>query len=72
MDLLKTSQNSQGNTCVRRNFTAATLFKKETPKHVFYCEFCEIFKNTYLDENLRTAASVFYCYSWINNFKRLV
>ena len=24
---------------------------------VFFCEFCEIFRNTYFEEHLRTAAS---------------
>ena len=28
----------------------------ETPKQVFFCEFCEIFKNTYFVEHLLTAA----------------
>ena len=35
----------------------ATLFKKETPTQMFSCEYCEIFKSTYFDEHLRTAAS---------------
>ena len=32
--------------------------KKETVAQVFSCEFCEIFKNTYLKEHMRTAASI--------------
>ena len=32
--------------------------KKETLVHVFPCEFCEIFKNTFSTEHLRTTASV--------------
>ena len=35
----------------------ATLFKKETPTQIFSYEYCEIFKSTYFDEHLRTAAS---------------
>ena len=31
-------------------------YSKETPAQVFSCEFCEIFKNTYFLEHLRTAA----------------
>ena len=30
----------------------------ETPAHVFSCEYCKIFKNTYFEEHLRTTASV--------------
>ena len=30
----------------------------ETPTQVFSCEYCEIFKNTYFEEHLRTAANV--------------
>ena len=35
----------------------ATLLEKDTQAQVFSCEFCEIFKNTYLTEHLRTTAS---------------
>ena len=35
------------------------LYQKETPTEVFSCEYCEIFKNTYFEEHLQTAASVF-------------
>ena len=34
-----------------------SLFLKETPIKVFSCEYCEIFKNTYFEKNLRTTAS---------------
>ena len=27
-------------------------FIKKTPTQVFYCEYCEIFKNTYFQEHL--------------------
>ena len=50
--VLKISQNSQENTCVgvclTWNFT-----KTETPTQLFYCEFCEIFKNTFFIKHLR-------------------
>ena len=39
---------------------ACKLIKKEILAQVFPCEFCEIFKNTYFEEHLRTAASVCY------------
>ena len=35
-----------------------SFIKKEALAHVFFCEFCEIIKNTYFEEHLRTAASV--------------
>ena len=44
--------NSQENTCIEVSFL------KETPTQKFSCEFCEIFKNTFLREHLRTTASV--------------
>ena len=31
------------------------LYLKETPAQVFSCEYCQIFKNTYFEEPLRTA-----------------
>ena len=35
-----------------------TLLKK-TPTRVISCEYCEIFKNTYFEENLPTVASLY-------------
>ena len=37
-----------------------SLFNKVagTPTQVFSCEICEIFKNTYFEEHMRTTASV--------------
>ena len=32
-------------------------FKKETLAQLFFCEFCEISKNAFLPEHLRTTAS---------------
>ena len=45
-------------------FSACNFVKKETPVKMFFCEFCEIFKNIFLmTEHLRmTASSV---YLWI-------
>ena len=37
---------------------AFNFIKKETLAQVFSCEFCEIFKNTFFTEHLRTTASV--------------
>ena len=33
------------------------LYLKETPTHVFSCEYCTIFKSTYFEEHLRASAS---------------
>ena len=48
--LLKILQYSQENTSV-----AVSVL--ETPAQVLSCEICEIVKNTYFEEHLRTAAS---------------
>ena len=32
------------------------LYWKKTPTHVFWCEYCEIFRNAYFGEHLRSAA----------------
>ena len=37
---------------------AYDFIKKETPTQVFSCEICEIFKNTYFEEHLRTTDSI--------------
>ena len=42
---------------VLENFTTYNFIKKETLAHVLSCEFCEIFKNTFLTEHLWIAAS---------------
>ena len=39
----------------------------ETPTQVFYCEFCETFKNTYFEKYLRTTTSVFFIISTEGN-----
>ena len=41
-------------TVEHKNFAIFT--GKETPRQVFSCKYCEIFKNTYFEEHLRTAA----------------
>ena len=60
---LKISQHSQENICVRISFLikmqvfrAPALLKRDSNTGVF-CEHWEIFKNTYFEEHLRTAAS---------------
>ena len=49
---LKISQNSQENTCV-----GASFIKKETQTQVFFCEFCEIFKNTFFSRTTLVATT---------------
>ena len=39
------------------NTLACNFIQKETLAHVFSCEFCEIFKNTFFTEQLRATAS---------------
>ena len=46
-------------TLCQRRLRPATLFKKETLAPAFSCEFCEVFKNTFVTEHLRTSASKF-------------
>ena len=61
--LLKISQNSQENNCVRIFFLiklqaeAYNFIKKGTLTQVFYYEFWEIFKNTFFDRTPLVAAS---------------
>ena len=47
-------------TPIRSSHRACNLIKKRlpTPTQVFPCEYCEIFKKTYFEEHLPTAASV--------------
>ena len=60
---LKTSQNSQENTCTRVFFfkssstQACNFIKKETLARGFSGEFCEFFKNTFFTEHLWATAS---------------
>ena len=60
---LKISQYSQENTCAEVFFTKlqtfgpGTLLKRYSKIDIF-CEYCKIFKNTYFEVYLRTAASV--------------
>ena len=62
---LEILQNSQENSCVRVSFLiklqtlGLELYEsKETPTQVFFCEICEVFKNTFFEERLRRSASV--------------
>ena len=54
---LKISQNSQGNSCARVSFFRPTTLLKRTLAQLFYCEFCEIFKNTFFNRTPWVAAS---------------
>ena len=61
--LLEISENSQENICARVSFLIELqvwdlkLYQKETLAQVFSCEFCEISRNTFFTEHLRTTAS---------------
>ena len=54
---LETWQNLPQNTCARVSLLiklqACNFIERETLAQVFCCEFCEIFKNTFLTEHLR-------------------
>ena len=56
---------------LRQSFFFNNFIKKETLAHVFSCEFCEIFKNTFFTEYLRTTASRMaatnYCLNYIKS-----
>ena len=41
------------------------IYLKENPPQVFSCKYCEIYKNSYFEEHLRTAASalIITCYN---------
>ena len=72
---LKISLNSQEITCVtvscliKLQVLACNFIKKETLALVLSCEVCEIFKNIYFEEHLRTAdpANTILRYSHVNN-----
>ena len=55
--LLKISQYSQENTCVGASLVSleSTLLKRDSSTDTF-CEYYEIFKNTYSKEHLKTTA----------------
>ena len=44
---------------IHRKVADLQLLQKETPTHMFSSEYCKIFKNTYFEEHLLTAASDF-------------
>ena len=59
---LEILHNSQENTCARVSFLiklpqACNLIKKESLSTLFFCEFCEISKNTFSHRTLLVAAS---------------
>ena len=51
-----------GNTCARLQLQASAwnCLKKETLTREFFCEFCEIFENTFFTEQLRMIASRYF------------
>ena len=57
----KLLQHSQENKCAGVSSTRqhATRLKRDS-KQVFSCQYCEIFKKTYFEEHLRTAASLIF------------
>ena len=62
MVFLEISQNIQENACARNAFLiklqalACNFIKKESLAQAFSCVFCEISKNTFFTEHLRTTA----------------
>ena len=68
---LETLQNSQENTCARDSFfnkvvdlQHATLLKKRLWHRCFFCEFCEISKNTFFNRIHLVAASSILRETW--------
>ena len=55
MVLLEISRNSRENTCARVSFFQ--LIEKDTLAQVFYCELCEISKDTFFHRTRSVAAS---------------
>ena len=57
------SQNSKENTCasvallIKLQASVCNFIEKETLAQVFFCEFCEISKNTFFTEHLLETAS---------------
>ena len=54
---LEISQNSLENACAKVSFLIK--LQKKTVAQEFSCEFCEISKNTFFIEHLRTTASAY-------------
>ena len=55
-------RNSHGRRSIKNVFFRKTpalefLFNKVDPTQVLFCEYCKIFKDTYLEEHLRKATS---------------
>ena len=46
---------------------ADNCIRKDTPAHVFSCEFCKIFKNTFSTEDFRMSISVHYQFRFIDS-----
>ena len=52
---------------VRRSHQGCNFIKKETLAQVFSSEFCEISKNTFVTDHLRTAVSEWFYYLLTGN-----
>ena len=53
MLFLTISHNSQESTCVEsliKKVSSCKLIENKPPTHVFFCEFCQNFKNTYFEK----------------------
>ena len=70
--VLKSFANSQENTCARVSFIiklqaeACNFIKKETLAHVFSCEFCQIFKNTFFIKKHFWWLLLYYVVTWLS------
>ena len=51
--------------------SACNFIQKETLSQVLYCEFCEISKNAFFTEHLRTTASLVYLRQTHSSFLNL-
>ena len=50
-------ENSENSRILIKKPESEFVYNKVLPTQVFSCEYCKIFKNTYFEEHLRTAAS---------------
>ena len=66
---LKVSQISRESICIGVSFWKTRLIKKP-PTQVFSCEFCKIFKNTYLEEWLTVNDCLLICFMKIRKDKK--
>ena len=57
--------------CILLQKGGLQLYYKKIPTQVLSCEYCDIFKNTYFEEHLRTAASILLIIKLIINIGHL-